>query len=167
MTQELSWYEKTHFQLCFKGDGEGPNYTSPPCNFENVRVDTSYMNSCCRNDIQVRMQLSPQGREYSWDQQGPSFSPRIIFFPVFLCAGLRFQSIVQWGCLVGTSPSGNHTKVLVCVCKTAHIYASLLFYTNNINTKRLHVRHLALIFNKPSDSYDINKSKWKRPSSPH
>lgn len=66
-TQDHSWSEKTHLQFCFKNDGEGPNYSSPPCNFENVRVDTSYINSCYRNDIQVRLQGSHQGRENSWD----------------------------------------------------------------------------------------------------
>lgn len=156
MTQDQSWYEKTHLQLCFKDDGEGPNYSSPPCNLENMRVDTSYMNSCHRNDIQVRMPVSLQGRECSWDQQGPSSSLNSSSFPIFLCAGLRSQPILQWWCLIGTSfPSWNHTKVLVCV--RLHIYASILFYSDNINTKKPHVRHFGFIFKKSSDSNDINK----------
>lgn len=146
MTQDQSWYEKTHLQLCFKDDGEGQNYSSPPCNFENMRVDTSYMNSCYRNDIQVRMHVSHQGKEYSCDWQSPSTSPRSTSFPVFLCAGLRSQPVLQWWCLIGIScPSGHHTKIFVCV--RLCIYASMFFYSDNVNTKRPHVRHFDLIFN--------------------
>lgn len=159
MTQDESWYEKTHSQLCLKDDGGGPNHSSPPCNFDNVRVDTSYINSCYRNDIQVRMQVIHQGSEYSWDQQGPSSSLRSSSFPIFLCAGLRSQPVLQWWYLAETSfPSGNHIKYL-CVCVRLCIYASMLFQSDNINTKRPQVSHFGFIFNKPSDSNDINKSE--------
>lgn len=89
------WYEKTHIQLCFKGEGEGLSSSS-----RAVRVHTSYMNFCSEHPGEGAGSSPGPGLllGYSWEQQGPlSPQPQKLSF-LFLPLG--------WAQVTACSPVG-------------------------------------------------------------